>query len=957
MIAEHTLIGREREQAALGAAISAIEEGKGGLILLAGEAGVGKTRLAEETFKTTANLLILHGETGYGATPPYGPIVTALRAYQRTNPDRFSQCGALVAHLALLLPELGPAREQGDRATLFEAMHCAFHNIARQRPTIIFLDDLQWADTATLEFLPALVTSLEKEPLLIVGAYRNDEIPRGHPLRHMRTDLRRRGRLREIVLEPLSCETTAALAAHILGGPLSPSLVATLYDRTDGVPFFVKELVSALAARGLIREEKNEFELVTSDQLPIPETVRDAVLVQVERLAPETRSVLDVAAVIGMHFDLDLLADLGSAGEISEAVQYGLIVEVEPDQAAFRHALTREAIYGEIDRNRRRALHREIAARLEARKAPPIAVAEHWLVGREMTKARLAFIQAAEFSCIVHAYHDAARALLQALEFWPQGEDEALRIDVLDRLGLCAELCGDLPEASRVWREVAENRRAAGETVKFAETQRRLAVVYELQGLWEKVLEARQFAADAFEDAQLHGEGAAERLAVALHLHAAGRFSTALQVSRISIEQAERAERLDLKARALALQGAVLGKLGQFESASETARAGLSLSLEKNLIASAAEAHQRLASILEQAGDYTAARDAYQRAFEFCEARGVSPMAQFCLACLTVVLRDTGEWDQAITLCKKVLASNDAQMSALIVARGMLGSIYARRGQTRRARGPLMESYAQARQIEMAPMELENLWGLAYVDALQEEHEAATDKCRSLLKRWEQTEDRHYIVPALRWTATYFAEVGAEPETRACANALASIASALGQAEALAALAHALGEVALLEGDTLLAAQQFSQALEMLRNLELPFERVQIQLRAGVALVAAGQREVGIQRLTDAYRIARKLKASPIAQRAAKELAMLGEKIEQRLGRGAITQLKFGGLSRRELEMLHYIALGRTNREIAQALFLSTRTVDMHVRNVLNKLNCRSRVEAIRKAEEFGLLT
>jgi DNA-binding NarL/FixJ family response regulator len=185
---------------------------------------------------------------------------------------------------------------------------------------------------------------------------------------------------------------------------------------------------------------------------------------------------------------------------------------------------------------------------------------------------------------------------------------------------------------------------------------------------------------------------------------------------------------------------------------------------------------------------------------------------------------------------------------------------------------------------------------------------------------------------------------------------LTRIASATGHPDALAALAHAIGETALADGDPATAAEQLSRAVELHRSLDIPFERAEIELRAGVALAAAGQRELALERLGDAYRTARKLGARPLAAEAAREVAALGESIARRLGRRAAADAEGAGLSRRELEVVRLVALGRTNREIAQALFLSSRTVDMHVRNILRKLDCRSRIEAAHRAGELGLL-
>lgn len=183
------------------------------------------------------------------------------------------------------------------------------------------------------------------------------------------------------------------------------------------------------------------------------------------------------------------------------------------------------------------------------------------------------------------------------------------------------------------------------------------------------------------------------------------------------------------------------------------------------------------------------------------------------------------------------------------------------------------------------------------------------------------------------------------------------MAAEAGHPDALAALAQALGELSLLEGDRAAAAEHLSRAVELHRSLAIPHERAQIELRAGVVLAAAGEREEALERLCDAYRSARKLGAGPLASTAAREVAVLGESVAQRLGSRAAAASEDGvALTRRELEVLRHVAIGRTNREIAQELFISQRTVDMHVRNLLSKLDCRSRVEASHRAGELGLL-
>ena len=210
------LIGREREQAQLHAWVSAALDGHGSLVLVAGEAGVGKTTLARRAL-AGSGLQVLEGFGVQGGTSAFGPVVEALRSQRRAVGGGPPLEGPLAAHLALLLPELGPPAPAGDRATLFEAIRQALVAIAAGRPAALFLDDLHWADDATLELLGALARSVDAQPLLLLGAYRSDELPRGHPIRRLRSELRRAGRLRQVAVEPLKAGASAALLERTLG--------------------------------------------------------------------------------------------------------------------------------------------------------------------------------------------------------------------------------------------------------------------------------------------------------------------------------------------------------------------------------------------------------------------------------------------------------------------------------------------------------------------------------------------------------------------------------------------------------------------------------------------------------------------------------------------------------------------------------------------------------------------
>ena len=356
-------------------------------------------------------------------------------------------------------------------------------------------------------------------------------------------------------------------------------------------------------------------------------------------------------------------------------------------------------------------------------------------------------------------------------------------------------------------------------------------------------------------------------------------------------------------------------------------------------------------------GTTSGASATYDEAYSFCSANGLEPTAQLCLACLTAVLRQSGDWDRAAKLCQQVIESSDATVHARAVATGMLGSILGVRGQTRQARPLLLEAATLARQIELAAMELLSSWGLAIVDSVEGATQSAVGHCWALLERWKQTEERHYVIRPFAGPRRSSPSPGTPPVPGPAPPRSPRSRLMLVRTRRCPRSRTRLGETALIDGSLDQAADQFARALVLLQGHDAPFERAESQRRLASVLVAAGRRDEAVEHLVAAYRTARRLGAKPLANQLAGALSALGERAERRLSKRSAAQLDHGGLTRREVEIVRMVATGRTNREIARELFLSPRTVDMHVSSILTKLDGRSRADAARRASELGLLT
>jgi DNA-binding NarL/FixJ family response regulator len=943
------MIGRERELAELGALLAAAATGAGRLVLLAGDAGVGKTRLAEAAI-AAGGLAPLRGAAMARGAAPYGPIVVALRDHLRRG-GQLHGSGPLGPHLHALLPELGPSAEPCDRATLFQAIADAFAAIAAERPTVVFLDDLHWADAASMDLLPSLAVAIESRPLLLLGAYRSDELPRGHPLRQLRVELRRAGRLIEFDVLPLDATDSAALLEHVLGRQPGPSLRAAVYDRTQGIPFFIEELASGLAVSARLVASGHRVDLEPAATVPVPQTIRDTARLRFVGLAPEARSALEAAATVGREVPLRLLSGLGCDAGIEPLLEVGVLQEHELGVARFRHDLIREAIYADTAWPRRRSLHREVAALLEVDGAEPRLIADHWLAAQRPDRARPLLLEAARRFCLVHAYRDAADAGRVALEIWPEGEDENGRLGVLDELGRCAQLCGELAEASRVWEECAAALDHDREPERAARVSAELATVFELQGDVVRAVEARRQAAELFERAELMAEAASERLAAAGGLFATDSPAAIAQADR-ALAAARRAGRADLASRALSLRGFFLGLSGDRDAGLAAARQALRAATADDIDA-VVEAYWTLGTVANFWADHAGAERAFTAAAELCRQHGRRPEEDTCVTCLGLVLFNRGEWDRADAVAREVLDTGSAPEHAVGHAVWILGIVATSRGATRRGRTLLQRALAIARELPIPVMETQSLLGLALTDEL--EGTASTlwdDVLHDLPRQLTLT-----FASGMRWAATFGSRRDDRSLTQACADGLTTWVGRFASTDAVAGLAHTIGEVMVLDGEHERAAEQFTRAIELLSEIDMPFELAHSRMRAGVSLARVGERDTAISHIVAAHRVFRALRARPFTLQAATELEALGEPVARHLGRRAAHDVRNGGLTRRQIEVLRLVAVGRTNREIAAELFLSTRTIDMHVRNILAQLACRSRAEATARAHEFGLLS
>ena len=423
-----TLIGRTAELAELEAALRDAADGRPSLAFVAGESGVGKSRLVAELARRSredgARVAIGECVELGDEELPYAPIVSVLRSLARDHDPVLDELPAARAELAALLPELG-GEARAERETtqgqprLFEALLTLLDLLGREQPFALVLEDIHWADRSTRAFLVFLARSLWTERVLVIATYRSDELHRRHPLRPLLAELERDTRSRRIEVVRLTRDELADLLADILGGAPDDELVERLYARSEGNPLFTEELLAArLDGRG-----------------GLPSTLRDALMVRIERLtepAQEALRVLSAGRVLS-HGVLAEASGLGAAelrAVVREAAESNVIVADERGRYQFRHALLREVVHDDLLPGEHAELHLALARALERQVEESgedalitAGIAHHYLQAGAQREALVASVRAADAAERVHAHGEAGALLERALDLWPRVSD------------------------------------------------------------------------------------------------------------------------------------------------------------------------------------------------------------------------------------------------------------------------------------------------------------------------------------------------------------------------------------------------------------------------------------------------------------------------------------------------------------------------------------------------------
>ncbi len=943
--ASEVFIGRVAEVEKLELLLDAARAGSGAAVLAAGEAGIGKTRLAAELSRIArdAGFDVLLGRSIdlVGTELPYQPFAEALR------------------------PLRDPRRVDGPKARsqlqVFEETLALLSERAAAVPVLLVLEDLHWADTSTLDLVVFLAHNLDDRRVLLLGTYRDDEPSSAERMLRLSDGVRHSGSGAVLELGPLDDAELKTLVVARADSALSAALRDAIVLRSDGNPFFAEELLAAS------RDQGGE----------LPRVVRELLLQRVIRLDPSTQSVLRVAAAAGRDVAYPLLRQVADLPErevrrsLRQAVENGVLVA---DQSSgsfrFRHALLAEAIYATILPGEREELHALLADELSRdTAAAPAELAPHWAAAGRTKEALVASLEAARQAEAVFGLAEALAHLERALALWPAAPDarELTGRDLASLSSWAAALAsqtGAAPHAVELARQAIE---LVGDrdSLRAAHLHESLAGYLHESGLTDAALAACERAVELV-PAQPPSVARAEALAaLAQGLMLAWRFDESLPVSRQALELAREVGAQEAELLALTELGRDLAYLGHGDKGLAVLWQALEAARENGDPRALRRAYTSLTDVLTMLGRPAESAGLADAAVDEVGRYGIDRTV--LVANQIEALLAIGDWNKADSVSGAALRSITANFPyMLFIIRADLdlgrGDFDDARRHLAAARTTLREDGGQgtydAYVAELA------LWERRWTDAEQAVRNGlarARSRQAGQLRVW-------LCAKGLRAQAELAALASARRDSEAVRNwrgragklialarrAAAKASSVTPNAGAWLAMAEAEHERAVGPA----RAESWSEIAASWERLERPPLAAYCRWREAEALAAGGasRLEAGVP-LRAAHAVAARIGARPLlweleslAARARLDLRAPEERspeheqdLEETLG-----------LTPREAEVLSLLARGYTNREIATTLVISVKTASVHVSHILRKLGAPNRREAAAVAHRLA---
>jgi DNA-binding CsgD family transcriptional regulator/tetratricopeptide (TPR) repeat protein len=934
------LVGRDELLEMADRRLAEVAAGRGQFLLLAGEAGIGKTRFLG-AIRRKAESRGFQASDG-AVSPPDRDVPASIFLDMARNMTRQPVFEGLGRDLLQLREDAATAEHVRRRMLVLDIVDRITG--AMDEPMLLAFEDLQWVDDLSLEIIAELARRAKDRAILLVGSYRSDELSPDSHLRDWRSRLLTQRLAEEARLTPLTLEQTGLMTTLILdtGLPAPREVVTAVYERTDGIPLHIEELLGVIgdAARSdgqAIREAS------------VPDTIEDAIRERIRRRSVEAQAVARAGAIIGRCFVPDVLAGIMDVppdrldAPLQELVDHDFLDP--PGRRGlydFRHQLLRDVLYETVPPRDRRRFHAragEFGAQLEG--ASEIHASVHFERAGMRAEAFNAAVAGARTAARLSSHREAFELYRRALANAPQDLDAAEHAGLLEAFSDEAGANDENDLAERFAAEARDRFLAAGRPIDAARVKASIAWYWRRAGrpvadrvaMLQAALvqldeiapgaeheEVRQLLVSALAYMQLDDMALADARTNAIEtLAAAGAAANGATI-----------------ADARAVIGAVAAIMGDVDGGLDEMGAATRAARDHGFAENALKEYRDVAAMAARVMAYPRSEAWLREGIAYADTIDQSHCRYNMSATLALVAWADGRWDESIAVASQVLADRRGGVAAETTARAALGYVAFGRGELERARAFLDESLAAGAPSGEVARTMPAMWGLAETELATGDRSAAERWCEDAYETARRTGERSLLVPFLVTGARALLAAGRPDDAARWVDRVSEFVSSH-PAVAAPAIDHGRGLVRLASGATGVAREAFEAAVrgwdERHRTWEATWARLDLvacDLRSNRFAEAASI-------LADARETASRLESWPLLRRA-DELAQVGR------GRGSLDE-PWRPLTSREFEVARLIAGGLTNGEIAGELSIAPKTASAHVEHILAKLGVTRRAE------------
>jgi DNA-binding CsgD family transcriptional regulator/tetratricopeptide (TPR) repeat protein len=936
------LVGRDSQLGLIERRLADAATGAGRLLFVAGEAGIGKTRLLGSAARRArrSGFAVVHAAAFPGDAQSYAGLLLDLASSMASAQEPvLSDVGRILASRARALPP-GEGDAHHQRRLLVQDLADLIVGAHVGRPTLIILEDLHWADELSLDVLGHLAARLAARPVLVAGAYRSDELYPRLPMRELRARLVGQRLAEEVRLPRLTLGQTASMTSATLGRPAPAQVVAAIQERSDGIPLHIEELLAAITDEALMPQANAAVQAAA-----VPDTLGDAVLSRAQRLGAAARSVASAAAVIGRSFDFDLLTAVtgGAPDEVADALRelqdaYFVLPGADAGSFDFRHALIRDTLYADAGLAQRRRLHERVARTAVARGYRDAFVSAHFEQAGQPQEAYRHAVDAAAEAAVISAHGEALDLYRRAVRNLPADLAALARARVFTALGDEAAAADDNAAAAGAYRMAHELTTAAGDVRAAAALVPRMVAVGHLLGddLTTRVgtLQATLDSLDGLPGAD--GERAQLRAGMAAAYMLDRRLDEAIDHGERGWEESQRTGDEPTALNVAATLGSVLVFAGRMEEGWRMLEDAIARAAGAHREAEAARAYRMLTSCASVLVEYDRAERWMADGIGYAGKVELWNHRHYMASHLAHVQWCTGDWAAAAQTAQQALADGRGGITTQITAQYVLGYLALGRGDWDTATTLLEEAFTLGERMAELQRLSPPLWGLAEAARCQGDHQTALALCERGYRASASVTDAAYLFPYLLTGLRAHLALGQISAAEDWLDRVGAIITARAIPGTLPAIGHGRGLILLSYGDAGAAHQALASARTAWQVRRRFWEGTWALLDLAAAAVKTRRHGEAAQLADQARTAAAAAGACPLADAAAQFLTSLHQ------GRPASP---WHPLSDREFEIARLITGGLTNKQIAEQLVLAPKTISAHVAHILTKLGAARRAE------------